>query len=270
MATNKALRDALLEKLGITQQGLSARVQVKKKALPITTEEAVYLIAFDEGIKIDKYLSSDEISAVRHLHTQAVGSQSNSTVATPKRKTRARTRSSGDHREIRFPNEFKATDPLLSVTKLNEAKAMAAVYPLLYVLENSIRELVKRVMRANHGDDWWDTELTSSKLKAVKKSAADRMKTETKNAWHQTRGDHPIDYIDFKDLGTIFRAKKSLFHPAIITDWEWFLNFLKELYPSRNVVAHMNPLLSENVSDVKLRFRKWERVVKSALDEIPT
>ena len=124
-------------------------------------------------------------------------------------------------------------------------------------------------MRDSHGEDWWDTQLTNSKLKTVHANAASRMKTETKNSWHQKRGSHPIDYVDFKDLETIFRAKKTFFHPKIIPDWDWFLNFLKGLYPSRNVVAHMNPLLAENVSDVKLRFKKWERVVKAALDSIP-
>ncbi|MEQ9565325.1 MAG: hypothetical protein RLN85_05820, partial [Pseudomonadales bacterium] len=93
--------------------------------------------------------------------------------------------------------------------------------------------------------------------------------TESKNAWHQKRGDHPIDYTDFKDLGTIFRANRGLFNPSIITDWDWFLNFLKDLYPSRNVVAHMNPLLAENVSDVKVKFKKWERVISNALNNIP-
>jgi len=269
VATNSALKEALLEKLGITKQGLSARVQVKKKVLPITTEDAVYLIAFNEGIKIDKFLSPEKVAEVRGLHTQAAAIKSAPSTVTPQNKSRSNSRRGSSPREIRFPNEFKATDPLLSLTKLNEAKAMAAVYPLLYVLENSIRELVKRVMRAKHGDDWWDTQLTSGKLKELKNKAASRMKTETKNSWHQKVGAHPIDYVDLGDLGTIIRGKKSHFHPTIITDWDWFLHFMKELYPSRNVVCHMNPLLSDNIKDVKLKVTKWERMIKSALKDIP-
>ena len=65
-------------------------------------------------------------------------------------------------REIKFPSEFKMKNPLLSAAKIQEAREMAAVFPLLSVIENSMRELIKRVMHAKYGEKWWDTELTSA------------------------------------------------------------------------------------------------------------
>ncbi|MEQ9567848.1 MAG: hypothetical protein RLN85_18915, partial [Pseudomonadales bacterium] len=134
MPTNKSLKAALLKKLNVTPQALTNRVSRKKRDLPMSTEHAVYLIAFENGIKIDTYLLPEEVAEVRHLHTQSLGSKnSNSAPASskPKRKSSISTGT----REIRFPNEFKSTDALLSIKTLNEARAMAAVYPLLYVLE---------------------------------------------------------------------------------------------------------------------------------------
>jgi hypothetical protein len=44
---------------------------------------------------------------------------------------------------------------------------------------------------------------------------------------------------------------------------------MKELYPSRNVVCHMNPLTNDNVTDVQLKLRKWESVLRNAAGVIP-
>jgi len=142
---------------------------------------------------------------------------------------------------------------------------MAAIYPLLYVLENSMRELIKRVMYARYGTDWWNTQLASGKLKNVQQKAADRMKTETQRKWHQRRGAHPIDYVDFGDLGQIITGRQADFIPAIVEDVPWITHLMRELEPSRNVVCHMNPLDSGNITDLKSWFRKWERIVTQGL-----
>ena len=256
MATDRALRTALLDKLGVQPAALSKRVQKKKRDIPMSTEEATYLIAHEEGLGIDRYLDRDQVDRIRALHT-ANPNRIPGDTAGSKRKKPAATAA----REIRFPGEFKTSNPLLAPAKLNEAVAMAKLYPMLYVLENSIRELIKRVMHDAHGEGWWDNQLTKGKLKNVRKTASDRMRTEKKHSWHQRRGSHPIDYVDIKDLESIILAKKSLFIPDIIPDQAWFEQFMRELYPSRNVLCHMNPLDSDNVHDMCLRARKWEKIL---------
>ena len=269
MATNVDVKNALLKKLDIQEAGLYKRAGAMRKKLPMTAEDSVHLIAFQEGIKIDKYLTAEQVQSVRHLHTQFV--QANGTVpapAAPPSKRRVLTSSTGD-REIRFPNEFKVRNPLLPSEKLNEAKAMAAIYPVLYVVENSMREVIKRIMAKQCGEEWWNTEMTTSKLKNVHDTVAGRMTTEKKNSWHQKRGAHPIDYTDIGDLETIILAKHQHFIPDIIGDKDWFIQFMKELKPSRNVVCHMNPLDNHNRADIKLKAQRWEKLVAAAKDKIP-
>jgi hypothetical protein len=265
MPTNRALRAELLRKMDWKKQTLSARVQKKKEQTPMSTEDATYLIAHENNIKIDRYLTDEQIARVRSLQMGNTGNTHNQ----PQPRASI-PRKGGGPKEIRFPNEFKATNPLLSVAKLNEAREMAALYPLLYVLENSIRELIKRVMQAKFGTDWWDIQLNAGKLKGVHQTAANHMRTETeKNSWHQRRGAHPIDYVYLDDLGAIIQAKQEEFIPNIIPDRDWFVQFMKTLEPSRNVVCHMNPLDRDNISDVKLHCRRWEKVLKNAADKIP-
>jgi hypothetical protein len=54
VATNARLKEALLKKLGVTPQALSQRAKKRKKQLPMSTEQAVYTIAHDEGLDLSK------------------------------------------------------------------------------------------------------------------------------------------------------------------------------------------------------------------------
>ena len=223
----------------------------------MSTEDAVYLIAFEEGVKIDKYLGKDEVARVRTLHMQAAPVIAHH-ASRPVKKVIT-------HREIRLSSDFKEKVPLLSAAKVQEAKEMAAVFPFLYVIENSMRELIKRVMYAKYGEKWWDTEFTSGKPKGVHGKAASRVTNQdSKLFWHQRRGAHPIDYVDLGDLGIIVNGKADDFFPAIIPQRELFDSMMRELEPSRNVVCHMNPLDKGNITDVKSWLRKWINTIEAA------
>jgi len=261
MATNRALRAALLQKLSTNKQGLSRRVQRKLAQMPMSTEDATYLIAHESGIRVDKYLTPEQVDRVRNLH--AAAAKASVASSPPSRKIAQDT-----VREIRFPGEVGLRIPLLSATKVNEAKDMARIFPLLYLIENSMRELIKRVMSSACGVDWWNTELTSGKLKNVHQTAEARMRDE--HSWHQRRGSHPIDYVDFGDLESIILAKQDRFIPHIISDREWYIQFMKELKPSRNVVCHMNPLDAHNIADLKVRVTRWRKLLEAAEGKVPS
>jgi len=259
MATNRDLRSALLKKLGVSPQALSLRVQRKKSQTPMSTEDATYLIAHDVGIKIDRYLTTEQVDKVRSLHG-STRSPAESVVASKRAH-----RTVKDVRPIQFPGNFNISNSLLPAAKLAEAREMATVYAMLYVLENSMRELIKQVMFAKYVNEWWDTELTTGKLKAVHSVASSRMKSETVRRWHQTRGAHPIDYVDLGNLSDIILGKQDHFFPDVLgADREWFIQFMRELEPSRNVVCHMNPLSKHNIQDVKLRLQKWDALLMNA------
>lgn len=227
----------------------------------MTTEDATYVIAHQNGIMLDRYLAQGVVDRVRSMLQQA----STSNQRTAKRKQVQR-QQKPEHRTIVIAKEFRATDPVLAQEKLNEARDMAAVYPLLYVLENSVRRVIDNVMTSRHGANWWDSKAPSR----LKKTVAARMADEERNSWHQRRGDRPIDYTDLKDLSPLMRKIQNDFVPAIIPNIEWFTQLIDEVYKSRTVVCHMNPLDKNNITAIKVRFNHWQKQIKARKNMIPT
>lgn len=261
--TNRQLRKVLLEKLGVTPQALSQRVKKLKKQCPMTTEHATYVIAQRECIILDKYLDEETIDHVRHLlqHLQ-----------TPPRAlpplsglTRREKQKEEGERTIIVGKEFKVTDAILGERKISEANEMASIYPLLYILENSIRELIDRVMTCRYGNNWWDTEAPKKLVDTV----TNRMADEERNSWHQRRGARPIDYLDLNQLPTLMRTIQNEVVPGIIPSLEWFTQFIEEIYKSRCVICHMNPLDRDNIQIIQVRVKQWQKHINAKKNVIP-
>lgn len=251
--TNKELRKVLLQKLGISPQALSQQCQKLKTQIPMTTEEAVYVIAQRNAIILDKYLDKEMVDRVRVLLQQiAPASQ------VLLRGTRGKAKEAfPEQRVIKIGKEFKFTDPILPQKKILEARDMTAVYPLIYILENSIREFIDQIMISQYGDNWWSSKAPTELRNDVSK----RMAEDQKHSWHQRRGARPIDYLDLKDLPRLMRKIEELVVPDIIPTLEWFRQLVEEVYKSRCVVCHMNPLDKNNIQAVKVRFNHWQRQI---------
>jgi hypothetical protein len=261
--TNRRLREALLKKLNITPQALSQRVQRLKRQYAITTEYATYIIAQREGIILDKYLDRDTVDYVRGI-IQQITHITQDTTAIAKLAHKGKRGVEKQELFVVFPKEFTVTDPILEKRKLIEARDMAAIYPLIYVLENSIREVIDRVMTNHYGNNWWDL-----KVGKLKDKVNERMSDEQKNSWHQRRGACPIDYLDLAQLPALVRQIQKDFVPDIIPSIEWFTQFVDEVYKSRCVVCHMNPLDGTNIQAVKVKFTQWQRQIAGKKDLIP-
>ena len=263
------LRRDLLKRLHVSRQALHQRVQRRKREMVMSTQDATCVIAHELGMHVDRYIPADDLARVRGLIRDA--GHGGELAPSPVARAQPRTESRGERRlELKFPSEFRLTDPILPASKLREAVQMARVYPLLYVLENSIREVIKRVMVTKYGPDWWDTQLASGRVKGVREAADGRRTQEkTRNSWHQRRGADPIDYTDLGQLLTIIQAKQADFIPAVIPDLAWFEQFMRELEPSRNVVCHMNPLSDLNERDVRNRLGRWNQMVRMNRQSIP-
>lgn len=261
--TDRALKRELLCKLGVTSQALSQRVQKLKRAQPMSTEDATYVIAQKTGIILDRFLDKGIVDRVRELwrqfHPPLPASEQN------KRDRRSRNAGGPKERVVIIAGEFRETDSILPDHKLSEAKQMASVYPLLYVLENSVREVIDRVMTAKSGKDWWGKE-APRKLRDLVEG---RMADDQRNSWHQRRGSRPVDYLDLNDLPNLMRKIQGVVVPGIIPTVEWFADLVNELYRSRCVLCHMNPLDNDNAQAVKLRFRQWQKQVRQKVALIP-
>lgn len=266
MAIDKEFRKELLKKFNASPQALSQRVKKMKKITLMSTADATYLIGHQLGVKVEKYLDQSQRSHLRGLQA-TVASLGKGSAPT---KSHPITKPKTQENVIKLSSQSRISDPVLSKEKMQEAVEMAAIYPHLFVFENSLREVIKRVMNSKYGHDWWGKELTGGRVGNLRHNVDEKLKKEKKESWHQRRGSHPIDYLDLADLEIVLHAKQADFFPDIISDKDWFTQFMRELYPSRCVLCHMNPLDVTNIKDIYIKMEKWKKMIKANIGNIPT
>jgi hypothetical protein len=259
MPTNRELRTALLKHLGVSQQRLSQRAKnTKQKYGPMSTEEATYVIAHQEGLDLTKYLDPSAVDRVRNLipntgHQRIIA-----------RNTEKSSQSRRAHVRIKIESALPDVDVFLSSTIARDAKKMANLYPVYYVLENSLRIVIKRIMEKKHGTDWWDIRVK----KEVKEKVTDRKNKEHKQPWHGKRGQHEIFYSDFGDLRAIIEKNWDDFKDLFPTR-SWITQKLDELENPRNILAHHNPVNNIDKNRIDLYFHDWVTLLSSRKDMIP-
>jgi hypothetical protein len=263
--TNRAIRTAVLEKLGVTPQRLSQLVKARKQELPMSTPLAVYTIAHDNSIDISRHLDGDQTAEVRRLLTEL---RNRGQPAQPATATRRSSRHRAGRKEVKVT--IAGIDvgkiPALSQAHANDAKRMSErAYPTLYIFENSVRDLIERVLKANYGKDWWTTAVPGT----VQKRAEEHKKAEDKDAWHSPRGRRPIDYVFLNDLWLIIKHNWADFR-TLFPNQAWVESLItSDMNVSRRVLAHMNPLPADDISNIEAAFRKWTKQLRAVEDELP-
>lgn len=246
MATDPNVRRELLDKLGITKQALSQRAKrIKESHGPMTTEEAVYVIAHNEGLDLSKHLPISILDRVRALIPRDI----------PTKDTQPKTQS-----KVSKTKRIRAVSyPLVTNSLATMGSNLGAdVYPRLFILENSIRQLITLYL-SKQGINWWDTCVPLR----VRKNVSRTMNREKRYPYRETRGSHPLSYANFSDLKTIILANQTIFQ-NIILDLEWFKVKMDEVYMVRNNIAHCVPVSKDDISRINLFFRDWARLLETA------
>jgi hypothetical protein len=147
----------------------------------------------------------------------------------------------------------------LPSTLANDANKMANIYQDLYLLENLVRHVVMTTLSKRHGSEWWKNRSIVSKKIADKVEG--RMQFEGENRWVAKRGSHEIFYTDFADLSKIIAANPSEFK-KVFADMEIEAE-LRKLKPSRNIIAHNNPLRSNEIKRIQLCLSELQEQLKN-------
>jgi hypothetical protein len=256
----KELREAIAQKLDIK----TARIYKRASDLTVLaqgkTEDGLYLLAAKSGINLNKYLPQGKVEQIRQIlfqinqHPQP----SQSMKTSPKK-------SLPKQIHLSIGAAFRLRDPLLTESVIKEGKEMAeVVYPLLYVFENSVREMILRVMQKIYGPNWWELKVSTD----IKGKIQTRKEKEDKNPWHGKRGAHSIYYTDLEQLVHIVRNNWADFKD-ILPNQQWLVQRLEEISHSRNPVAHMNPLSKHDIQRIRVYFQDWERQITAKRPLIP-
>lgn len=145
---------------------------------------------------------------------------------------------------------------------LEEAAEMAEkAYPLLYIFENSIRNVIKILMENKYGKNWWDLRVKQKHIK-IDGSIEDRINEEKQNRWHSSkRGVHKIFYTDLDDLRKIIDTDWPIFK-KIHNRKSWLIEHIMQLKYSRNIIAHNNPLKKRDIMSIKTKILEWFDQIK--------
>ncbi len=135
---------------------------------------------------------------------------------------------------------------------------MAIVYAAIAAFENSVRDLIAKVLLAELGDDWWVQGVSEK----IRKSAEIKMAEEERVRWHKRRGSDPLNYTTMSDLVSIARNTWPRLEPYV-GSIEWMASIFDVVERSRNVIMHSGNLDKEDIQRLGVNIRDWVKQVGS-------
>jgi hypothetical protein len=258
MAANAKLRKALFDKLGLSQSGFSRRVKRFKKQLPMNYEDAIYVLAHQNGIDISRELDSKTLARVAGYVAQLSG---------PTSATRKSSQSPQQPAKQTFAIAGIDVGKIPGMTEAHakDARIMAKkVFPVLYAFENSARDVITHVLKGALGNDWWDYVPLE-----VRNQADFNKKKESEEPWHSKRA-APIQFVDLPQLKNIINDPALWpYFKSLFTRQTWFDSVVDDMNVSRRVAAHMNPLSDDDIKSMETGFRKWVKQLQAKEAELP-
>ena len=246
---NKEILKALMDKTGKSKRTVYRMIENVMKEYYYTIPSkriAANLLASRTGIKVNEILSKDELFELQKYLAVPI------TIPT----TRVVKRTKKISTPILKIDEKIIEAFNLPPNLIKEAKRMAEeVYPRIYVLENSLRYVVSSTLQKKYGEEWWNKCNIS---KEIRKKVKSRINSERINRWHGKRGSHPIFYTDFDDLRSIIINNWEEFK-KIFPDQIWVQSRLKDIEPSRNIIAHSNPLPMREIKRIKMVMEDFRK-----------
>jgi hypothetical protein len=157
-----------------------------------------------------------------------------------------------DHLEIAQSLSLEVLDE----DKVRNARHMSVVYTAIAAFENSVRDLVKRVLLEELGEQWWEQGVSEK----IRKSAETKMEEEEKVRWHKRRGNDPLNYTTMTDLKNIIRNTWPKLEPYV-GSVEWAAAIFDVIERSRNTIMHSGVLEKEDIQRLGINIRDWVKQV---------
>jgi hypothetical protein len=135
------------------------------------------------------------------------------------------------------------------------------IFSYLYVIENTLRELIIDLMEKTDGPHWYKKRLPKDVLEKFLERGKEY---ESKVKWTELIPHHPIYYIDFSDLKKIIESEnnKEVFSRIFKgRTKKIIISTLSELEPIRNKIAHNRKATDSDVKIVKAAYVKLLKAI---------
>src|SRR3972149_1409980 len=227
---NQRFLRKLQQELDLKQRQVYNLVSEKAIELMLPRHQAVIAVAAENGINITKYASHEDLAAIRQARSSS-RSKSLSETSTQSSRSSARR----PKLDSGFP------DPFIDASVFSSAHRNAELYPIVYIFENSVRNVVSIVMQSAFGDEWWEQKVSDT----IKRTVRIRQSEEKQYPWLSQRGAAPIFYTDISDLRTIINTYNRQFKKVFgkiprVEMW------IEEIEKTRNILAHNNPVAKKD------------------------
>ncbi|CAK8722363.1 hypothetical protein KKHLCK_11620 [Candidatus Electrothrix laxa] len=139
---------------------------------------------------------------------------------------------------------------LLPSELIDKGKELSNIYNMLFLVENSLRRFVDKVLRSAQDDNYIETiELNT----AIRKNIKSRKNQEEKDKWIRVRGDSDIFYLDFIDIKFLIVNNWNYFK-AVFPDQAWISVKIDELYKCRCLIAHNSDIGSHEIDVIRTNY----------------
>lgn len=258
-----ALRTQLRNKTNWSQPNVSNRLKSLCDRHVVARDTALMYLAHTNGISLERHgATAEDLEAVQRLTEKINGSNK-------PMPSRSRQQSSTPARRVHAFSapDFPVTDvPQFVAKQITAARRRSGeAYGVASVLEQSVRELIRRLMSAEYGEEWW-----AEVPRTPRKNAEHWMQQDQDDPWHDPRGDHPLDYLSFSEYLQIITSQKlwHLFEP-VLKRTSLAEEVLRDANLSRRTIAHMGELSVEDFNHLKAATRKWLKTLKASEHLIP-
>lgn len=252
------LKKAASEKNKVTPRAIGYRARkIKTTYGPFSDEVAYGIVAQQADVEVSKIITDPKTLEQIRDQIDRIG-ELEADLPKPKTKTVVKTR------VVQIAKDLQLNDPILDTKVITDAKEMTVLYAQLYIFENSVREVINRVLSKIFGPNWWDiANVTKDLLDKVQR----RIDKEKQNPWHGRRGAHPIYYSDISDLIYLIRRHWKYFSD-IFPRLEWVSEKLEQVSFSRNVIDHHNPLSKRDRDRLAMNLEDWQNQIDANRSKI--
>ena len=245
----------LVKKLNTTEDNFYHRVYRKSTKKSIRLDFAMFELAKENGVRIQKYINNDEKLQSYLSSSTASTVQPNKGISAVKFLTSSKKSSN----IIINGYDIKSISPVITDKVLKElGQFNAPAYQLIYLFENSIREFLNFFLSKKYGKGWWKQKKYDERFKG---EVSDK-KISERYKWLKKKKLHYIYYLDLEDLIDIIKTNKRTLDPYFKSmgkydDASWLITKISDVNKIRRLVMHSNPITSQSYDQCKTDCEKW-------------
>ena len=242
---SKDLLNSLKSKLSLTEDGINKKLKSLRKGrgFDLTREDAALLLGSLNDIDITKFASETKLKEIRELKNKEY------------KFDKTKVKNVEKDRIIKLKDiRVNSKEPFTPKKIISNAKEMSEYYILLYVLENTLRNLIRYVFR--NEKNFWKTKVNIKIQQDVKAIM------EKEKYFEEGRQDE-LEYTHLDYLKQIITNNWDDFSKEINEkDKTKFINEVEKFLPCRNAIAHTTFVKGLDASRCKYKFEEIMKMVK--------